>query len=105
MPAQPAANTSPYISRVLLELLLECLYATVKEENATMGRLVTAPTNGAAGVVPAVLAYYMRHPSERTEQTHGVVEPPNDVLHRPWIPAEARPSAKGGPSESVIIGG
>lgn len=25
-----------------------------------MGRLVTAPTNGAAGVVPAVLAYYMR---------------------------------------------
>ncbi|CAJ1364897.1 unnamed protein product, partial [Effrenium voratum] len=31
------------------------------EENACMGRLVTAPTNGAAGVVPAVLAYYMRH--------------------------------------------
>ena len=32
----------------------------VNEENAAGGRVVTAPTNGAAGVVPAVLAYYMR---------------------------------------------
>ena len=40
---------------------LNCYALAVMEENATMGRLVTAPTNGAAGVVPAVLAYYMRH--------------------------------------------
>jgi L-serine dehydratase len=32
----------------------------VNEENAAGGRVVTAPTNGAAGVVPAVLAYYRR---------------------------------------------
>jgi len=32
----------------------------VNEENAAGGRMVTAPTNGAAGIVPAVLAYYMR---------------------------------------------
>ncbi len=32
----------------------------VNEENATGGRVVTAPTNGAAGVVPAVLHYYTR---------------------------------------------
>ncbi|WP_027708049.1 L-serine ammonia-lyase [Zooshikella ganghwensis] len=32
----------------------------VNEENAAGGRVVTAPTNGAAGVIPAVLAYYMR---------------------------------------------
>ncbi|MEJ9076956.1 L-serine ammonia-lyase [Gordonia malaquae] len=32
----------------------------VNEENAAGGRIVTAPTNGAAGIVPAVLAYYMR---------------------------------------------
>ncbi len=31
----------------------------VNEENASGGRVVTAPTNGAAGVVPAVLRYYM----------------------------------------------
>jgi L-serine dehydratase len=31
----------------------------VNEENATGGRVVTAPTNGAAGIIPAVLHYYM----------------------------------------------
>jgi L-serine dehydratase len=37
------------------------LYAlAVNEENAAGGRVVTAPTNGAAGVIPAVLAYYSR---------------------------------------------
>jgi L-serine dehydratase len=32
----------------------------VNEENAAGGRVVTAPTNGAAGLIPAVLAYYVR---------------------------------------------
>ena len=37
------------------------LYAlAVNEQNATYGRVVTAPTNGAAGIVPAVLHYYAR---------------------------------------------
>ncbi len=37
------------------------LYAlAVNEENACGGRVVTAPTNGAAGIVPALLHYYMR---------------------------------------------
>jgi len=37
------------------------LYAlAVNEENAAGGRVVTAPTNGAAGVVPAVMMYYRR---------------------------------------------
>jgi L-serine dehydratase len=33
----------------------------VNEENAAGGRVVTAPTNGAAGVVPAVAYYYMHY--------------------------------------------
>ena len=33
---------------------------SVNEENACGGRVVTAPTNGAAGIIPAVLAYYTR---------------------------------------------
>ncbi|MGE0749685.1 MAG: L-serine ammonia-lyase [Variibacter sp.] len=33
----------------------------VNEENAAGGKIVTAPTNGAAGVVPAVLRYYLDH--------------------------------------------
>lgn len=37
------------------------LYAlAVNEENAVGGRVVTAPTNGAAGIIPAVLHYYAR---------------------------------------------
>jgi len=37
------------------------LYAlSVSEENAAGGRVVTAPTNGAAGIIPAVLHYYWR---------------------------------------------
>ncbi|WP_377640998.1 L-serine ammonia-lyase [Oryzobacter terrae] len=37
------------------------LYAlAVNEENASGGRIVTAPTNGAAGIIPAVLHYYTR---------------------------------------------
>jgi L-serine dehydratase len=36
------------------------LYAlSVNEENASGGRIVTAPTNGAAGIIPAVLHYYI----------------------------------------------
>jgi len=37
---------------------VSCFALAVNEENAAFGRVVTAPTNGAAGVVPAVLAYY-----------------------------------------------
>ncbi len=39
-----------------------CTYAmAVNEENAAGGQVVTAPTNGAAGVVPAVLRYWLDH--------------------------------------------
>ena len=37
---------------------ISCFALAVNEENASFGRVVTAPTNGAAGVVPAVLMYY-----------------------------------------------
>ena len=40
----------------------------VNEENAAGGRVVTAPTNGAAGVVPAVLHYYLTHCIGATEK-------------------------------------
>jgi L-serine dehydratase len=49
------------------------LYAlAVNEENAAGGRVVTAPTNGAAGIVPAVLHYYARFVSGAAER--GVVD-------------------------------
>ncbi len=44
----------------------------VNEENAAGGRVVTAPTNGAAGIIPAVLAYYV----------HFVLNSDRDGVHR-----------------------
>jgi L-serine dehydratase len=38
---------------------VSCFALAVNEENASFGRVVTAPTNGAAGVIPAVLHYYI----------------------------------------------
>ncbi|AQS35888.1 L-serine dehydratase, iron-sulfur-dependent, single chain form [Shewanella psychrophila] len=44
------------------------LYAmAVNEENAAGGRVVTAPTNGAAGVIPAVLAWFIKFKSDKDE--------------------------------------
>ena len=49
------------------------LYAlAVNEENAAGGRVVTAPTNGAAGIVPAVLHYYVRFVATSTPS--GVID-------------------------------
>ncbi|HVI47386.1 MAG TPA: L-serine ammonia-lyase [Chitinophaga sp.] len=38
---------------------VSCFALAVNEENASFGRVVTAPTNGAAGVIPAVLQYFI----------------------------------------------
>jgi L-serine dehydratase len=40
----------------------------VNEENAAGGRVVTAPTNGAAGIVPAAIAYYRRFESGSSDE-------------------------------------
>ncbi len=38
---------------------ISCFAMAVNEENANFGRVVTSPTNGAAGVIPAVMMYYL----------------------------------------------
>ena len=49
------------------------LYAmAVNEENAAGGRVVTAPTNGAAGIIPAVLHYFVRFCTGASDQ--GVID-------------------------------
>ncbi len=40
----------------------------VNEENAAGGRVVTSPTNGAAGIIPAVLMYYERFVTDASEE-------------------------------------
>jgi len=61
--AQSGTKTRPWVDPgdPLQVLDWVNLYAlAVNEENAAGGRVVTAPTNGAAGIVPAVLHYYTR---------------------------------------------
>ena len=47
---------------------VSCFALAVNEENASFGRVVTAPTNGAAGVIPAVLQYYIAFCDGDTEE-------------------------------------
>jgi L-serine dehydratase len=47
---------------------VSCFALAVNEENAAFGRVVTAPTNGAAGVIPAVLHYYLVFGESSTEE-------------------------------------
>lgn len=58
------------VKRLMLPALdyLSVYAIAVNEENAAGGRVVTAPTNGAAGVIPAVLKYYLEFISDMPEQ-------------------------------------
>ncbi len=47
---------------------VSCFALAVNEENASFGRVVTAPTNGAAGVIPAVLLYYVIFNDGKSEE-------------------------------------
>jgi L-serine dehydratase len=64
---RPYSNYNEWISAIReggqsFQYILDwvsCFALAVNEENASFGRVVTAPTNGAAGVIPAVLHYYI----------------------------------------------
>lgn len=64
---KPYRNVDEWITQIsrgghsFQEILkwVSCFALAVNEENAAFGRVVTAPTNGAAGVIPAVLMYHV----------------------------------------------
>lgn len=47
---------------------VSCFALAVNEENAALSRVVTSPTNGAAGVIPAILMYYLCFQDGRVDQ-------------------------------------
>lgn len=72
-------RAAPLFETLGQEILAECaphtindwiaVYAmAVNEENAAGGQVVTAPTNGAAGVIPATLRYYLSHVPNASEE-------------------------------------
>lgn len=55
--------------RAVTDEWLHAFALAVNEENAAGGRVVTAPTNGAAGILPAVLMHHYRHDDRATEDS------------------------------------
>ena len=49
---------------------VSCFALSVNEVNAALGRVVTAPTNGSAGVIPAVLMYYLVIENHKSDFSH-----------------------------------
>ena len=75
---------------------VSCFALAVNEENASFGRVVTAPTNGAAGVVPAVLMYYHLLAGGDTE---------NDIIKFICTASEIGSLFKKGATISAAMGG
>lgn len=76
---------------------ISCLAIATNEVNASMGRIVTAPTNGSAGVVPAVLFYYICF--------SGQVVKDNDIVKFLLTAAEMGKFFKMGATISAASGG
>ena len=75
---------------------VSCFALAVNEENAGFGRVVTAPTNGAAGVIPAVLLYYIAFCDGGTDDR---------IIHFLLTAAEVGSIFKKGATISAAMGG
>ncbi|MFN9710459.1 MAG: L-serine ammonia-lyase, partial [Bacteroidota bacterium] len=75
---------------------VSCFALAVNEENASFGRVVTAPTNGAAGVIPAVLMYMIIFCDKATEK---------DIHHFLMTASEVGSIFKKGATISAAMGG
>ena len=75
---------------------VSCFALAVNEENASFSRVVTAPTNGAAGVIPAVLHYYMIFSPDVTDE---------NVIHFLLTASEIGCIFKKGATISAAMGG
>ena len=78
---------------------VSCFALAVNEENAAFGRVVTAPTNGAAGVIPAVLQYYLAF------CTNIENDPEEKILRYLLTAAEVGSIFKKGATISAAMGG
>ncbi|GIJ93404.1 L-serine ammonia-lyase [Capnocytophaga stomatis] len=76
---------------------VNCFSLAVNEVNASLGRVVTAPTNGSAGVIPAVLLYYL------VIENHSATE--EDVKQFLLVAGEIGSLFKKGATISAAMGG
>ena len=76
---------------------VSCFALAVNEENASFGRVVTAPTNGAAGVIPAVLMHFVLFCEEFREE--------DDIIRFMLTAGELGSLFKKGATISAAMGG
>ena len=76
---------------------VSCFALAINEENASFGRVVTAPTNGAAGVIPAVLQYFLVFVNGKEEE--------EKIIQFLLIAAEMGSIFKKGSTISAAMGG
>lgn len=74
-----------------------CFAMAVNEENANFGKVVTAPTNGAAGVIPAVLLYYICFVNKNVTD--------DDIINFLLVAGEVGSIFKKGATISAAMGG
>jgi L-serine dehydratase len=79
---------------------VSCFALAVNEENASFGRVVTAPTNGAAGVIPAVLQYYLAFCSKTAD-----IRDDEKIVHFLLTAGEIGSIFKKGATLSAAMGG
>lgn len=75
---------------------VSCFALAVNETNASFGRVVTSPTNGAAGVIPAVLSYYTIFRGNDTD---------DDIINFLCVASEIGSLYKKGSTISAAMGG
>jgi len=83
---------------------VSCFALAINEENASFGRVVTAPTNGAAGVVPAVLQYFLVFGSDDSSKEKGI-EDDEKIIQFLLTAAEMGSIFKKGSTLSAAMGG
>lgn len=88
-------NKNPDFSKILK--WIGCFAMAVNEENANFGKVVTAPTNGAAGVIPAVLMYYICFVSKEATE--------DDIIQFLLVAGEVGSIFKKGSTISAAMGG
>jgi L-serine dehydratase len=81
---------------------VSCFALAINEENASFGRVVTAPTNGAAGVVPAVLQYFLVFENDRVKELETASE---KIVQFLLTAAEIGSIFKKGSTLSAAMGG
>ena len=92
---QTIRKTKVYFRQILK--WVSCFALSVNEVNASLGRVVTAPTNGSAGVIPAVLMYYL------TIENHKAGD--KEIKHFLMVAGEIGSIFKKGATISAAMGG